>query len=91
MVTPSHTQTISEFTGSSLSTTILVVSIYTLYVLEMRGDSQDKTPEVLVNVWENVGGEMKLTDQKPIKRSHFDTMQQLQDFSYLTNDGLSYL
>jgi len=54
--------------------------------LEMRGESKNKTPEVLVNVWENVGGEMKLTEQKPIKRSQFDTMQQLQDFSYFTND-----
>lgn len=52
----------------------------------MRGESKNKTPEVLVNVWENVGGEMKLTEQKPIKRSQFDTMQQLQDFSYFTND-----
>ena len=57
----------------------------------MRGKSKDETPEVLVNVWENVGGEMKLTEQKPIQRSQFDTMQKLQDFSSLTNDGLNYL
>ena len=57
----------------------------------MRGKSQDETPEVLVNVWENVGGEMKLTEQKPIQRSQFDTMQKLHDFSSLTHDGLNYL
>ena len=57
----------------------------------MRGKSKDENPEVLVNVWENVGGEMKLTEQKPIQRSQFDTMQKLHDFSFLTNDGLNYL
>ena len=57
----------------------------------MRGESKDKASDVLVNVWENVEGEMKLTDQKPIQRSQFDTMQQLHDFSPLTNDGLNYL
>ena len=57
----------------------------------MRGKSKDENPEVLVNVWENVGGEMKLTEQKPIQRSQFDTMQKLHDFSSLTNDGLNYL
>ena len=39
---------------------------------------------MLVNVWENVNGEIKLTGQKPVERSHFDEMQRKQNFSELT-------
>ena len=39
---------------------------------------------MLVNVWENVNGEIKLTGQKPVERSHFDEMQRNQNFLELT-------
>ena len=63
------------------------MSIQNFIVSEQR----EETPDVLVNLWEDVGGQMKLKDQKPLQRSQFDTTERLQDFSYFTNDALNYL
>ena len=41
-------------------------------------------PEIIyVNIWNNVGGELQLQEQKPMLKSEFDDMQRKKDFSRL--------
>ena len=38
---------------------------------------------MMVNIWKNVEGELRLTEQKPVSRTQFDEMQSRNDFSGL--------
>ena len=67
-----------------------VISFFDQFVLEMREKSKDPAPEVLVNVWENIDGEMRLTDQKPLQRSQYDTRRQDLPL-FLTHDSYNYI
>ena len=45
---------------------------------------EEEGPELIyVNIWNNVGGKLKLTGQKPMLKESFDEMQSKKDFSSL--------
>ena len=44
---------------------------------------------MMVNIWRNVDGDLKLTDQKPVARTEFDKMQNDNDFSSLVSAWLN--
>ena len=47
-------------------------------------ETEDEGPELIyVNIWNNVGGKLKLTGQKPMLKESFDEMQSKKDFSSL--------
>ena len=47
---------------------------------DARGDDDEV---LLVNIWQNTDGEMKLTERKPVTRADFTRMQKEQDFTQL--------
>ena len=52
--------------------------------LEKHYQFDDEAEDVVyINVWNNVGGELKLTGQKPMLREEFEEMQSKKDFSSL--------
>ena len=51
---------------------------------EPRESSEDGDVMV-VKIWRNVDGDLKLTDQKPVARTEFDKMQNDNDFSSLVS------
>ena len=52
----------------------------------IKEEIEDEGPELIyVNIWNNVGGKLKLTGQKPMLKESFDKMQSNKDFSSLLN------
>ena len=47
---------------------------------ENNSDYQDI---IYVNIWNNVNGELQITNKKPMRRNEFDQMESIQDFSKL--------
>ena len=55
---------------------------------EPRESSEDGDV-MMVKIWRNVDGDLKLTDQKPVARTEFDKMQNDNDFSSLVSAWLN--
>ena len=48
-------------------------------------ESSEDSDVMMVKIWRNVDGDLKLTDQKPVARTEFDKMQNDNDFSSLVS------
>ena len=56
----------------------------------IKEEIEDEGPELIyVNIWNNVGGKLKLAGQKPMLKESFDEMQSKKDFSSLLNPSPS--
>ena len=56
----------------------------------VQQEADDEGPELIyVNIWNNVGGKLQLTGQKPMLRESFEEMQSRKDFSSLLDTDLT--
>ena len=51
--------------------------------MEREKSSEDDSNLMMVNIWRKVGGDLKLTNQKPVTKTEFEQMQTKKDFSTL--------
>ena len=51
--------------------------------MEREKSSEDDSNLMMVNIWRKVGGDLKLTNQKPVTKTEFEQMQTKNDFSTL--------
>ena len=66
----------------------------TKHELGEKTENDEEQEVIFVNIWNNVNGELHLTDKKPVTREEFDLMETRQDFSQLLLDnhkGVSFV
>ena len=56
-------------------------------LLGEKTENDEEQEVIFVNIWNNVNGELHLTDKKPVTREEFDLMETRQDFSQLLLDN----
>ena len=54
-----------------------------LETVQSEVETEEPAEGMMVNIWKNVEGELRLTEQKPVSRTQFDEMQSRNDFSGL--------
>ena len=59
----------------------------TKHELGEKTENVEEQEVIFVNIWNNVNGELHLTDKKPVTREEFDLMETRQDFSQLLLDN----
>ena len=70
------------------------VKITALLNTKQNTEKDEEQEVIFVNIWNNVNGELHLTDKKPVTREEFDLMETRQDFSQLLLDnhkGVSFV
>ena len=66
----------------------------TKHELGEKTENVEEQEVIFVNIWNNVNGELHLTDKKPVTREEFNLMETRQDFSQLLLDnhkGVSFV
>ena len=70
------------------------VKITALLNTKQNTEKDEEQEVIFVNIWNNVNGELHLTDKKPVTREEFNLMETRQDFSQLLLDnhkGVSFV
>ena len=63
------------------------VKITALLNTKQNTEKDEEQEVIFVNIWNNVNGELHLTDKKPVTREEFDLMETRQDISQLLLDN----